>query len=705
MLKLWAAEVPPPGAGVLTVTDAVPAAMTSAAAMGVVSWVALTNVVVRSVPFQRTFDALVKLAPLTVSVKAVLPIDALAGESEESVGAGLVIEKLCAAEVPPPGVGVLTVTEAVPPLATSLAGMAAVSCVALTNVVVRSALFQRTFEPLTKPVPLTVSVKATAPGAALEGDRLDTVGAGLLTAKDWAPEVPLPVSTVICAVPAPARSVAGIEAVSCVALTNVVVRAAPFQRTVAVLVKLVPLTVRVKAAPPTRALVGETLEIVGPPTVTGKLCALDVPPPGVGFATVIEAVVAAAMSAAVMAAVSCVALTNVVVRSAPFQRTFEPLTKLAPATVRVKAGPPTVALDGDSDVSVGDGFPIENVRAAEVPPPGVGLFTVIDAEPAAVMSAAVMAAVSCVALTNVVVRVAVFQRTVAPLTKPVPLTVRVKAGPPTVALDGDSDASVGTGLLFVICSCCADELPPPGLGVLTVIATELGFAMSAAVMAAVSRVELTNVVVRSELLSCTFDAGTKPVPFTVSVKAGPPAETLEGDSDEIDGDGLLTENVWADEVPPPGVGVLTVTGTEAPDAMSEALIDAVSWVLLTKVVVFATLFHCTVEPLTKPVPVAVSVKAAPPADALLGESEVSVGAGLLAAVPVPVTVRWRLSPPEVNVTLAVTPAALVGENRTVAVVEAPAARLNEPPDCTVNGEDAVTLPVIALLLVFWIVNV
>src|SRR6266853_3955949 len=50
--------------------------------------------------------------------------------------------------------------------------------------------------------------------------------------------------------PAAAMSVAGIVAVSCVGETNVVARAAPFQFTVEVLTKLLPLTVSVAAGPP-----------------------------------------------------------------------------------------------------------------------------------------------------------------------------------------------------------------------------------------------------------------------------------------------------------------------------------------------------------------------------------------------------------------------------------------------------------------------
>src|SRR5438105_4311334 len=72
-----------------------------------------------------------------------------------------------------------------------------------------------------------------------------------------------------------------------------------------------------------------------------------------GFATMTSALPAAAISEAAIEAVSCVALTNVVVRALPFQRTTEPLTKLPPFTVNVKAGLPAVALLGDSDVKLG----------------------------------------------------------------------------------------------------------------------------------------------------------------------------------------------------------------------------------------------------------------------------------------------------------------------------------------------------------------
>ena len=87
-----------------------------------------------------------------------------------------------------------------------------------------------------------------------------------------------------------------------------------------------------------------------------KVRALETAPPG--FSTVTEALPAAAMSAAVIAAVRWVALTKVVVRFAPFQRTTEPLTKLLPFTVSVKAGPPAAALLGESEVNVGAAGPL-----------------------------------------------------------------------------------------------------------------------------------------------------------------------------------------------------------------------------------------------------------------------------------------------------------------------------------------------------------
>ena len=64
-------------------------------------------------------------------------------------------------------------------------------------------------------------------------------------------------------------------------------------------------------------------------------------------------------------------------------------------------------------------------------------------EPTAAMSAAVMAAVTRVALTTVVVRAAPFHSSTAPDAKLLPSAVSVKAAPPATALAGVSVVSVG----------------------------------------------------------------------------------------------------------------------------------------------------------------------------------------------------------------------------------------------------------------------
>ena len=78
------------------------------------------------------------------------------------------------------------------------------------------------------------------------------------------------------------------------------------------------------------------------------------------------------------------------------------------------------------------------VKNAGFDRPAPGLFTVTEAVPAVAMFAAGTVAVSCELLTKVVVSGMPFQLTVAPETKPVPLTVSVKSGPPGATAEGTS---------------------------------------------------------------------------------------------------------------------------------------------------------------------------------------------------------------------------------------------------------------------------
>src|SRR5919201_621245 len=107
--------------------------------------------------------------------------------------------------------------------------------------------------------------------------------------------------------------------------------------------------------------------------LTVNVSAFDAMPSG--LATVTDGVPAVAISVFGIAAVSWVALPNVVVRFAPFQRTTAPFTKFVPFTVSVNPGPPAVAVFGDSDVSVGAGAVTVNVSAFDVVPSGFNTVT------------------------------------------------------------------------------------------------------------------------------------------------------------------------------------------------------------------------------------------------------------------------------------------------------------------------------------------
>jgi hypothetical protein len=147
-----------------------------------VSWLLLVKVVGRSVPFQRTAEFATKFRPFSNKLKACSPSGAQEGLTKLSVGTGLgalVMVKVIALEVPPPGAGLVTVTAGVPVEAMAAAGMAAVNCVELTNVVAGADPPKLTIEAAMKFVPLIVSMKAAEPATALFGEIVVIVGVGL----------------------------------------------------------------------------------------------------------------------------------------------------------------------------------------------------------------------------------------------------------------------------------------------------------------------------------------------------------------------------------------------------------------------------------------------------------------------------------------------------------------------------------------------
>jgi hypothetical protein len=86
-----------------------------------------TNIVVSATPFHCTTELLVKFVPFTLSENEPLPAVAEEGERLEIAGKGEFTGNDCGAEVPPPGDGFVTVTEAVLEPARFAAGTCAVS--------------------------------------------------------------------------------------------------------------------------------------------------------------------------------------------------------------------------------------------------------------------------------------------------------------------------------------------------------------------------------------------------------------------------------------------------------------------------------------------------------------------------------------------------------------------------------------------------
>lgn len=238
--------------------------------MVALTWFAETNVVVRAIPLKRTVEPETKLLPFTVSVKLPLPAVTEVGEMLVMEGTGLLLVPVtvntAAVEVPPPGVGLVTVTLNVPEPVRSEAGITAVSWLAETYDVALALPLKLTTEPGMKLFPLMVSEMAELPAGIDAGEREVITGTTLPTVKVTAFEVPPPVVgllTVMLKVPTEVRSDAGMNTFNWVGETYPVDRAKPLKYAVELGSKLVPLMVMVNAEPPTVPEAGEMLVMAG----------------------------------------------------------------------------------------------------------------------------------------------------------------------------------------------------------------------------------------------------------------------------------------------------------------------------------------------------------------------------------------------------------------------------------------------------------
>src|ERR1035438_9151007 len=143
---------------------------------------------------------------------------------------------------------------ALPACATRFAGTADVICVELTNVETSALPFQLMIVLVLKPVPFTVRLKAGLPATAVLGEILVMLSDGDVTVNVTPLETRFPFCAVIVALPACATRFAGTAAVICVELTGVETSALPFQLTTVLVLKPVPLTVRLKAGLPATAV-------------------------------------------------------------------------------------------------------------------------------------------------------------------------------------------------------------------------------------------------------------------------------------------------------------------------------------------------------------------------------------------------------------------------------------------------------------------
>jgi len=187
-----------------------------------------------------------------------------------------------AAELPPPGAGCTTVIKGEPELATSLAGIAAWSLVALTNVVGRELPFQCTTACGVNRLPTTVNVNP-APVNAESGESALINGTAYSILNVSGAERPPPgggLATLTSTKPGVCRKYAGTFAVKTLGDSSLADSAQPPNDTHDPATKPVPVTRSVNESPGAASLSGVIDAMVAAGFTMASERAPDTPPPG-----------------------------------------------------------------------------------------------------------------------------------------------------------------------------------------------------------------------------------------------------------------------------------------------------------------------------------------------------------------------------------------------------------------------------------------
>ena len=231
-VSVTAAEVPPPGAGSVTVTGSVAAVAASAAVTEKLRLVLDATEAGRETPLTETVAPAAKLEPVRVTVvEEAVPAVMVEGARTAAVGSGLATVRLAGREVPPPGAGSVTKTVRVPADTCSAGETGKLRLAGLAMVAARAVPLTETVAPETKPLPVRVTTVGDAvPAVMVAGAAAVMTGRGLAMDSEAADEVPPPGAgfcTVTGRMPPPAESAATVVKDSWVWLTTVVVRAVP----------------------------------------------------------------------------------------------------------------------------------------------------------------------------------------------------------------------------------------------------------------------------------------------------------------------------------------------------------------------------------------------------------------------------------------------------------------------------------------------